>query len=221
MSDAPATGSLVDSNLYPVAGVSSQDPRNAAARAIRGFLECQTFALSGVGKVADKPFKLMSVNTEWPDHRAGVVYPSASIVERPGDFQGHNLSPSILEETYNEFGEGTVLWKTAEVVVDFQVDYWTNDNPTREAIASLLPVIFSPFENQSSIRVYSPAAYFSRPVRLLLKEMQRVDSSEDAFSRIKRLSTTVTATIEAVHLRRVAEIVPNRSFEIGETVEVP
>lgn len=220
MSEAPETGSLVDSNLHEIAAVSCQDPRNAAARAIRGFLESQVFVLSGINKVADKPFKLSNVSMEWPDSHEGVVYPSATIVERPGEFQGHNLAPTILEETYNQFGEGTVLWKTSELVVDFQVDYWTNDNPTREAIAALLPVIFSPFEDQSSIRVYSPPAYFSRPVRLLLKDAQRVDNSEDGFSRIKRLSTTVTATIEAVHLRNVTQVIPSQSFEAGETVEV-
>ena len=221
MSDSPETGSLVESNLYEVAGISSQDPRNAAARAIRGFLEAQTFVLSGVCKAQDVPFKLRRVNIEWPDDRETTEYPSASIVERPGDFQGHNLSPTIIEETYNQFAPDTVLWKTAEVVVDFQVDYWANDNPTREAMAALLPVIFAPFEAQSSIQVYSPPAYFSRPVRLLLKEVQRVDNSEDAFSRIKRLTTVVTATIEAVHLRKVNQVTPSPSFEVGETVEVP
>lgn len=220
MSDAPATGSLVDENLYPVAGISSQDPRNAAARAIRGFLEFQTFVLAGICKAPDVPFKLRRVNIEWPDNHEAVVYPTASIVERPGLFEGHNFSPTPLEDTHNQFGEGTVLWKTAEVVVDFQVDFWTTDNPTREAIAALLPVIFSPFEDQSSIRVYSAPEYFSRPVRLMLKEMQRADNSEDAFSRIKRLSTVVTATIEAVHLRKVATLTPTASFEIGETVDV-
>ena len=214
--NAPPVGQLIEPNLYDVAAVSPQDPRNAAARAIRGFLEGLTFTLSGVCKTSDKPFKLQRVTIEWPDLHRSVVYPTASIVERPGVYEGHNFSPTPIEETFNLYAPNTVLWKTAELAVDFQVDYWTSDNPTREAIAALLPVVFSPLENQSSIAVYSAPEYFSRPVRLLLKEQERIDNSEDAFSRIKRLSTVVTATIEAVHLRRVAEVQPETSFDVTD-----
>jgi hypothetical protein len=216
----PAAGTLIQENLYSVAAVSPQDPRNAAARAVRGFLECQTFSVGGYDEAPDVSFRLAKVHIEWPDHHKNVTYPIASIVETPGGLAGHNLVPTPLEETVGKFGADTVLWKTSELVVDFQVDFWTNDNPTREAIAALLPVIFSPNEGQSSINVFAAPEYFSRPVRLLLLEQERFDDSEGAFSRIKRLKTTISASIEAVHLRHVTDIAPETSFDIGEGVSV-
>jgi hypothetical protein len=221
MSDPkPAAGTLVEKNLYSVAAISPQDPRGAAARAIRGFLEGQTFCVSGYGEAEDVPFKLAAVQLEWPDHHRIVTYPIASVVERPGALSGHGFAPTPLEETFNEFGDGTVLWKTAELTVEFQVDFWTNDNPTREAIAALLPVIFAPNEGQTSISVFAPPEYFSRVVRLLLLEQERFDDSEGAFSRIKRLRTTISASVEAVHLRHVTDVAPETSFDIGEQVSV-
>jgi hypothetical protein len=218
MSDCapPATGQLISSNLYDVVAISPQDPRNAAARALRAFLENLTFSLSGVGKAADKRFSLKRVTMEWPDSHDEITYPSASIVELPGEYQGHNLSPSPLEDTWNVFERDTVLWKTAELVVDFQVDFWTMDNPTREAIAATLPVVFAPHEGQASIAVYSAPEYFSRPVRLMLTKQERSDDSEMSLTRTKRLKVTIAATIEAVHLRRVAPIQPSTSFEITD-----
>ena len=214
MSTAPV-GTVLNETVYETAAVSSLDPRNAAARAIRAYLEQLVFTIAGKCKAEDVSFRLETVDMEWPDHHDGTQYPCASIIETPGQFAAHNLVPTPIEETYNQFMPGTVLWKTSELTIDFQVDFWTTNNPQRQAIAARLPAAFCPSEEQSDVLLSSGPEYFGRPVRCMMVTGERRDNSDDSFRRVKRFRCTISADIESVHLRYINQLTP----QVTTTVE--
>lgn len=199
------TGSvLLPQPWQPFARAPSIDSRSAAAEALVEFLRCAQFCRWGGPEAGeDVPFRLSHIYRQWPEPSQPLVYPSASVIDLDDvPQQAHSLVPTPLDETYGLFGEGTVLWKTAEVATTFQVDLWAEDDPTREAMAALLPSLFAPGEDSWGIVVQGPPTYFGRAVRLSLLSSQRMDTAQAVYVRERRLMARVRAEVDEVHLRR-------------------
>lgn len=201
--------------------IGTLDARNAAAQALAAFLVQAVFRRGG-GDDIDTEFGLEAVQEEWPDPAVQAVYPSASIVDAGAiPYQEHSLTPTALEETWGCFGDGTVLWKTAEAVCSFQVDYWCVHDSTREAIAASLPRLFNPGEERTGVVLAGPAAYYCRPVRATLETHQRMDTPGGIYTHERRLRTIVRCEVDVVYLRcdtllAVEAIVA----DVGEQVEL-
>lgn len=194
-------------DTFPLAGIGTLDPRNAITETVAAFLRCAEFRRGGGTTGADKPFALKRVNFVWPDAEKLIVYPSASIIDAaPIPDEAHNLTPTALEETWDSFCPGTVLWKTGELVATFQVDYWCTDDPTREGINARLPGLFSPGEGRKGVVLAGDPRYFRRPVRATLLDHQRMDTENAVFDRERRLLTMVRCEIDVVHLRKAVEL---------------
>ncbi len=148
-------------------------------------------------------FRLNKVLTNWPVGGVKLDYPSASIDEGIVVYTEHSLVPTPLECTYNVFQDNTMLWKSSELGIEFQVDFFANDEPTRDAIEAGLPRAFSPTEVRAGVLLAGDACYFKRPVRATLISHQRFDGSADTYSRERRIRATIRADIDVVHLRRV------------------
>lgn len=198
----------------------SVDSRSAMSEALAAFLTCATFTLWGKD-APDETFALRAVLRQWPEPSVPLDTPCASITDLgPAAYEAHSLVPTPLEDTIDAFGPGTVLWKTAECAVTFQLDLWAPDEPTREALAAALPALFSPGEDQYGVVVQGPETFFGRPVRLTLLDSQRMDNAFSIYPRERRLMVRVRAEVDEVHLRcarlasaRVAVV------EIGETAD--
>jgi hypothetical protein len=200
---------VVGPDTFPLAAIGTLDPRNAAAEALSAFLRCATFRRGGGVGVGDKPFALERVFAFWPDAKREIEYPSASITDAAGEpYSEHALTPTALEDSWDAYEPGTVLWKTAEAALTFQVDYWCVDDPTREAIAARLPSLFSPDEGRTGLLLAGDPRYFRRPVRATLLEHERIDTEAAVFGRERRLRTTVLCDVDVVHLRCAVELRP-------------
>jgi hypothetical protein len=116
------------------------------------------------------------------------------------DYEASNLGPICLEETVGRHGEGTVLWKLAELSADFQVDFYSDDRPTREAIAAALPGAFSPGETYGVLLECSER-YYRTTARATLLASVREDDSGTAYVRERRLRTTIRVQIPVLDLR--------------------
>jgi hypothetical protein len=196
-------------DTYPLAAIGTLDPRNAASEVLAAFLRCAVFMRGGGTTGAPKPFSLLRVLPEWPDATSEIEYPSASIIDNAGiPYEEHALTPTILEGTFGSFAPNTVLWKTAEAVAVFQVDYWTTDRPTREAIAARLPSLFTPGEGRIGVVLAGEPRYFRRPVRATLLENERMDTENAVYERERRLRTLVRCEVDVVQLRQAVKMQP-------------
>lgn len=207
-------------DTYPLAAIGTLDPRNAMAEVLAAFMRCAEFRRGGGTTRVDKPFRLKRVEPEWPDPKKDIAYPSASIIDNANiPYEPHSLTPTALEDTWGSFGDCTVLWKTAEAVAVFQVDYWTTDTPTREAIAARLPSLFNPGEGRTGVVLSGDPRYFRRPVRATLLNHQRMDTENAVFERERRLMTLVRCEVDVVHLREAVGLQPKMVLRDGDPEE--
>lgn len=207
--------------LPATARLATIDARGAAAIAVREHLLCADFLRWGGETAADTPFRLAEVREEWPEPDRAMVYPSATLVDREDVPAGDSsFVPQPLEETWHEFGEGTVLWKLAEATFSFQADFWSDDVPTREAIAARLPALFAPGEDGTRVVLAGSERYFRRPVRATLLSWRRMDEPGSVYVRERRLMAVIRCEVDVVDLRCATALNPSvRVAEIGETVD--
>lgn len=206
---------------FPVVGGTALSPRNAATEVLAAYLRRLVWytptALDSSGVDGEpKSWKLNQVLTTWPASGTVLAYPAASVDEDAVPYEEHSLVPTVLEETLGCYGRGTVLWKTAEIALDFQVDFWTNAEPDREAIEAGLPRAFALTEGRYGVMLSGHPRYFDRAVRATLVAHDRLDTSEDAYARERRLRATIRIEIDVVHLRHAAELTPRHRLEVEE-----
>ena len=205
----PAQGSLIDNDeAFPVARIETVDARAAAALTLAKFLEAQSFMADG-GTGPDEHFKLTSVSDVWPDVQKKLDYPTASIIDFGEHYyEEHSLVPTVLDETWNLFCPNTVLWKTSEAVLRFQVDFWATNENHRKGIAARLPALFSPGEGRRGVILQGDPCYYNRSVRATLLRQQRKDSEKTAFENERRIMTVIQCEIDVVQLRKAVALMP-------------
>ena len=178
------------------------DPRTAIAKAAKRLLEVACFRVPG-GKVDDTSLKLKNVNLSWPEPSVPMEYPCATIIDYGQmKMEACNLVPTCLEDTFERFGDNTVVWRTCDMVGDMQVDIWSDNEVEREAIAAQLPIIFNQPGVRYGVVVRASSAYFNMPIRLSLVGCQRMDTEATAYIRERRLMVQIRAEIPEVHLRK-------------------
>jgi len=205
----------------PVARPNYIGVREAMGRALKAFLENADFLVYGADDPQDTEFKLKNVMPRWPLPDEELSYPSASIVEIKGTAQdSHSMTPTMLEETWGEFDHligstmdenKTVLWKEAEAATSFQVDFWTELDPDREAIEGALPAIFSPGDGRYGVMIEGPELYYSRTVRATLEDTHFDDDSVTSYRHERRLRCVVRCECDIVSLRMAQSIVTPRT----------
>jgi hypothetical protein len=208
----PALGDLLQAEIGPdrfeLVRRNTLDPRNAAAMALAAYLERVVFVVGAGDDGQPREFQLNEVRREWPESFDGLNYPLATITSAAEPLMAHNFAPTMLEETANVFCPNSVLWKTDELAVEFQIDFWTTNKPEREAIAARLADVFSPTERRAGILIQGPVAYFSQPIRCTLLAGERVDNPASAYNRDREYRARVLADVDVVHLRKVVELNP-------------
>lgn len=204
--------------LFPQAGAPLLSPIKAAMVSLAGFLASLDFCRWG-GAAPNTNFKLNDVFTEWQEADKTLPYPCASIIDgEPVEYGASSLVPHVLEETHNLYGKNTVLWKTDEIDVDFQVDFFATDVPTRDALDARLPSAFAPGEDGSRVVLVGSTLYYNRPVRAYLKDSWRMDNPDSVHARERRLRSMITCTIDVVDLRCVSLLQASTRYTIGEQV---
>ena len=195
------------------------DPRQACADALAAYLWNLKFTRWG-GSADCTEFNLKAVYSEWPEPSEQLQYPSASITDaEDGKLEAHSFVPTPLENTFGVYAEGSMLWKLAELVIPFQVDFWTDDGPTRDAIGAKLPGAFAPGEEQYGVVLRGMPLYWDRPVRATFLSAQRMDNAESIYPRERRLMCRFQCEVDVVELRCSAQLDPRFTLDVGESVE--
>ncbi len=199
-----------------LASTLSLDHRNAASIAIAAYLSKAVFVIAGeapegseeLSIAPDKGFQLKKITHVWPSGKEEIEYPSASIIEAAKPKYTEDFVPQALDETWNAHGQDTVLWKIKEAELQFQIDFWTNTDPVREAMAAHLEHLFNPEEVRRGVILEGPKEYFCCPIRVTLEDTLRIDNSESTLTRERRLKTTMVADIPVLQLRRAVALDP-------------
>ena len=155
------------------------------------------------------PFRLKQVYPYFPNAERDLEFPSASVVEALTTYEAGDLVPRPIESTWHQFGKDTVLWRTADAIIDFQVDFWTNEDAHRQAILAQLPWLLAPGEGEAGVLLEAPKEYFSTTARFSLDTSARPDEGTDAVLQLnRRARVVVRCEIEVLHLRGVAALNP-------------
>jgi len=195
--------------LHPVALPNYLSAADAMAQAIGAYLAAARFRVYGGDDLEDRLFSLERVLYRWPTPETDLVYPCVSIIEIADTLQeAHSLTPTPLEDTWGTFdamigrsGGATVLWQEGTAVNDFQVDFWCDNDPDREAIDAQLSALFSPGEGRSGVLLEGPELYYSRNVRASLMATHKDDTGLSSIRRERRLRCVVSAECDIVSLR--------------------
>lgn len=210
-----ATGDVIKDEAfsYPLMTAPRTDPQNAVKQTIAAFLKKVTWTISAGTDGKATTFNLNDVLFKFP-RNAELDYPIASVTVPTSDQQPHNFTPTPLEATLDRYAKDSVLWKTAELVADLQVDFFVNDEPSQEAIAALLPALFNPREGASGIMLRGPDTYWCLPVRAsLMGDPERFGDTEEAvYAGERRLLVKVRTELDVVHLRKARRILRPNAF---------
>jgi len=217
---APQTGASPaekpDAVQYPPAALSTMDPRTAMAWALGQVLGGAVFVRPGAEGGPPVPFALDCVFDQWPTSQQIRELPCASIVdEQETEMEAHNLVPTILEETRDQFCEGSVLWQDNRAATTLQVDIWAQYNETVSGVISRLPAIFNPSEVRAGILVEVPE-YYCRKVRLTLLNYRPINTAASVFENERRILCRVRAEVDSVHLRFVEPLTVNNAIATAE-----
>lgn len=219
-----ATGTLVlpaVPELPELARLNRIDSRAAGVYALTQYLQNAVFEKWNDQDPTPIPFQLRRVLPEWPNASVAIDYPTATVVDgQATTMLAHNFVPMPIESTWNAYGKNTVVWKLAEIDLPFQVDFWTQSVPDREAIAASLPGLFAPGEGRSCVLVRCPEQYFCTLARLTLDQYQRVDEANSVFVGERRLMAEITVSVDVLELRCASVLQPSLVVDTGPEVEV-
>lgn len=210
------TGSVVSQQpITPIVAFPLLDSRSACAEALRAYLRCLVFTIDGL-QAENTTFQLLDVNRQWPEPDkpmtlagpGGVRRGVCTVLDPVGGQQAAwGLVPAALEDTIDRYAPNTVLWKTSELLVDLQADFWFANDAERQAVAAALPAAFSPSEDEFGVRLEAPPGYFSIAIRFsMIDAPRRADDPGSVYPRERRLAVAFRAEVSEVHLRRAVMI---------------
>lgn len=201
---------------FPLIGTPTVSARDAAANVLRAYLERIVFATAAGDGKPSKRWRLNEVRDSWPGPRDKLRYPAASIDDAMVVEEEHSLVPTVIEDSCDCYGAGTVLWKTAELSIEFQVDFWLNTEADRRAVDAGLPRIFSPTEGRSGVMLAGDPDYFDRSVRATLLSRERVNTSDAVYAHERRLRAGIRCDVAVVHLRGATVLQPQHILEVTD-----
>jgi len=207
-----AVGDVISTGAPPMHAAipGLMGPTVAMKKALAAYLLNVVFRVDGGDDARYSEFRLSNVFEQWPKPDEELVYPCASIIEMPDTLHDQAIDPAPLEDTLGEFDsfighEGdppkTCLWVHGEAESDFQVDFWCDLEPDRQAIEAQLPSLFSPEEGRSSVVIEGPELYYGLGIEFEYVSQHFDDSGLYAQRNEKRLRCVFRASCAIVSLR--------------------
>jgi len=209
----------VGARRMPLAIPRLMEPRDAAAIALCKYLEAAVWTVRAKDSTKQTKFKLNYCNPEWPNEDDEINYPCAAVTVIAEERDAHNFVPTIIEDSWNKYAANSVLWKTSERDILFQVDFWVTNKPERQAIAAGLDEYFCPTEIRYGAMIEGPSEYWSQPVRFVLdsaRGTERLDNSAMVFGRDRRLLARIRASIDDLQLHVAMPLDPRISMSVDD-----
>ncbi len=206
--------------------VATIGPRDAIAETLAEYLRCAVFRVWGKD-APDRTFALQAIHMKWPDAGKALEYPAASIVEQTDTFHEALFVPFPLEDTLGVYDcmvvatpdpqlPRTVLWKTAEASVEFQLDFWCSNDPDRQAIEAQLGYLFNPGQERTGVLLGGHPRYYAREVRATLLSHRQIDIEDSVYPNERRLQCAVRCEVDVVDLRLAVLLSPEATVEVTD-----
>jgi hypothetical protein len=210
----------------PLEPLPTTDARSAALGRLKLYVSLLRFRRAGDKGGAPIEFRVRpeDVLTEWPDNNHELHLPSVAFLPAPGELQAPALGPPReLEETVDEFGEGTVLVYESDYVETFTVEVWGASRAERRALVAGLKAALVGEASQALAMVLRD--YYGQIATFLLLGAQNFDDPDVARNR-RRAGLSVQLTVPEVRLARYPVLRPAESVLVLEpsycaTVERP
>lgn len=213
---------ILGTGRMPLSSLRGSSPEDAALEALACYLEKMVFFVPSSSGTPIS-FKLVSVQREWSNEDEEKDEPSASISIITNERQHHNFVPTFRDNSFDKYGAGTVLVKTNEREIMFQIDFWVTNKPERQAISAAIDEYFTPEEGRYGVMIQGPSSYWDEPIRFVLdsnRGTERLDSSEGALTRDRRLLVRVIANIDDLQLRKVSELSPIIKMQADDSAQI-
>lgn len=156
------------------------DTRSYALRRFREFLSLLRFRRAGAVGAKSIEFRvpIENIHTEQPDDVKDLKFPGIAIVPGKGTSEPIGLGPpKILEETWNVYGEGSVLVQSGEYSEDFIVEVWGSQRAERRALLAGISAALRSADDSYSVRMKLPE-YFDRVVSFWLNGQMHIDDPD-------------------------------------------
>lgn len=213
----------------PPAAIAVMGPQEAMAEVIGKYLLCAIFRTRGVNG-PDRDFAFTEVFNNWPDAGKDLPYPCASIGASTDTYHEDQLRPHPVEDTLGVFDclvgyepdpafPKTVLWRTAQATVDFQVDVWTSSVPERQAVEARLGYLFNPGQERTGVLLGGHPSYYSRAVRVTLLSHNSIDTEDAVYPNERRLQITLRADVDVVDLRIAVLLTPRATVDATDPID--
>jgi len=164
------------------------DARSAALRMLRWFLSELTYFRRGAvdpvtGIATSIPFqvKINNIHYEAPESEDSQDIPSIAFIPGDAEFQNAGFGPAVLEDSYNEFGTGTVLVKQYEYNEKFKIEVTGQSKAERRGLIVGIDSAMATTEGAYGIRFKIPD-YYNVPCSFTL-DGRTVDDAEGSKKR--------------------------------------
>lgn len=156
------------------------DPRSHALNRFADFLAALEWSRMGnIGK-PDISYKIPrdDIYTEQPDDPASLNFPCIAFLSARGLHDQYALGPSqTIEETYEQFGRGTVLIHQGEYIETFMVEVWGSHIADRRSVLAGIEAVIRTNERSNALQLTLPT-YFNRVASFSLIDSQYIDDPD-------------------------------------------
>lgn len=156
------------------------DPRTHALHRFADFLAALEWSKTGNIDGPDIAYQIPreDIYTEQPDDPASLNFPSIAFLSARGLHDQYTLGPSqTIDETYEQFGRGTVLIHQGEYIETFMVEVWGSHIAERRSVLAGIEAVMRLNERSNALQLTLPD-YFNRVASFSLIDSQYVDDPD-------------------------------------------
>jgi len=187
--------------------------RKRVLDAFGAYIESLTFYRSGGEGKPVVPFHV-TFYPEQPENETELKLPSIGVVPARGEMIPAGFAPTLLEETRDRYGKGTVVRRLAtEWTERLQFEIWAGSKAERAAVITGLEAGLAPLEGVFGLRLRVPR-YFHQTV-IFTPLAVTIDESQAEKNRRKAL-IEVEMRYELVHLVRYTTLRPQVVVDVAD-----
>ena len=198
------------------------DTRTIGLRRLAQFLSLLRFQRRGTVPGYPIEFRIApeNIHIEQPDSEKELKFPAIGILPGRGTSEPLGIGPAkVMEKTWNQYGNGTVLVMQGEYIEDITIEVWGTHRAERRALVAGISAALRSSDDSYSTRIRLPE-YYDQVVSFSLDGQQHIDDVDVVRGR-RRGFLFVRMRLPEVQLINVNPLNPFVLVQdVGEDVDV-